>query len=432
MNNKRIVITGLGPLTSIGFGKQEVWKSIIEQKVNLSQEKAELGGELIEKFFIHKIKNFDINKFNIDKNILKDIEDWKNEKSPVDLYYAAAAATLALEDASLSGFENRNKIGLILTHENPGLDQFYWQIINEFFRASQNKNKQSPKDIFFNEFYNKFDRRGYELQTFMFLYHVARLLNIQGYSLFINNACASGLYALEAGADAIRNDKCKVIVVAAADCGSIFKHLWFKGAGVYSKDGQIRPFAKNCSGFVSGDCGAALVLEDLATARKRKAHIYAEYAGGSFSLDTWKVIIPNPISDSYKNIILDVLDRTNTNKQNIDLLVPHGVAMPVTDYYEAKAITGVFGKNSNKPLITAFKPYIGHCLGASALIESIILLLSMDNNVIVPTLNSDDLNPSLNIQLTRKFTSRKIQNALKIACGFAGYNGAAVFRKINL
>lgn len=431
MWDKRIAITGIGPLTSIGLDKSTLWRSLIKGKTGLTKERVKLKKELIEEFFVHRIKNFDINKFDINKNILKDIALWKGEEGPIDLYLLMAAAKLALDDARIdNNVIKRDKVGLILTHENPGLDQFYWQIINEFVSNKGTKELRNAKDFFFKKFYNKFEKRGYELQTFMFLFHIAKALNINGYSLFLNNACASGLYALEAGADAIRSGKCLAVVIVAADYGSIFKNLWFKKAGVYPKDGKTKPFSKNADGFVSGDAGAGVVLEGIESAKKRKAYIYAEYAGSSFSIDPWKVTIPNMLSQNYQNVILNAIQNSDCKKSEIDLVVPHGVGMSVTDAFEAKAITDVFGENTDKPLITAFKPYIGHCLGASALIETIILLLAIQNELIPPTLNCAELNPKLHLKLVTKPTRLKLNNVLQMACGFAGFNGAVVFRKI--
>lgn len=426
MNKTRIAITGIGPLTSIGLDKTSLLDSIARGNNGLVEEKVKIKGEVIERFFIHRIKNFDINKFGLDKHILKDIETWKGENGPIDLYLLMAAAKLALNDSAINNFIERDKIGLILTHENPGLDQFYWQIINEFIPK---KESESVKDLFFNKFYKKFDKRGYELQTFMFLFHIAKALNITGYTLFLNNACASGLYALEAGADAIRSGKCHIVVIAAADYGSIFKNLWFKEAGVYPLDGKIKPFSKNADGFVSGDAGVGVVLEDLKSAKKRKAFIYAEYIGGSFCIDPWKVTVPNILSQSYKNVILKAIQNAGLKKSEIDLIVPHGVGMPVTDFFEAKAITEVFGKKTDQqPFVTAFKPYIGHCLGASALIETVILLAAMQKRYVPPVLNCSELNPKINIKLVVKAMHFKIKNALKIACGFAGFNGAVILK----
>jgi 3-oxoacyl-[acyl-carrier-protein] synthase II len=99
------------------------------------------------------------------------------------------------------------------------------------------------------------------------------------------------------------------------------------------------------------------------------------------------------------------------------------------DYYEANAITDTFGKNPQKPYITTFKPYVGHNLGSSALLETTILLLALKNNVVPPTLNSQNIDPGNNISLVQKKTEAKLRTAMKITGAFAGFNAAAIFRK---
>jgi 3-oxoacyl-[acyl-carrier-protein] synthase II len=181
---------------------------------------------------------------------------------------------------------------------------------------------------------------------------------------------------------------------------------------------------------VTGDGGAGIVLEDLDHATKRKAHIYAEYLGGSFDLEGWKVAFPNLSSSSYSDVMLRAIDKSNISKEEIDLLVPHGVGTTATDYYEAKAITDVFGKNVQRPFITALKPYIGHNLGSTTLLETAILLMGLESNIIPPTLNTKQTDERLDINIVNRFISIKLNIIMKIACGFAGYNGASIFRKL--
>ena len=427
-NPKRTVITGVGPLSSIGFGKTALWKSIIEGKTGLAKEDFFVDGEKIDSFYYHKIKYFSIDDFDIDKDILKDIRIWKERNESIDLFYLLAIVKLALADSKLQPKEFNGKIGLVLAHENPGLDQFYEDIINKTYDF---KKQDTSKKKYFEAICNAFSKRGYDLQTFMFLFQVVRAFGIHGYSLFINNACASGLFAIEAGADIIRSGKCNCVVVAASDHTSIFKHLWFKKLNMYPEDGLIKPFAKNRDGFVSGDGGAGIVLEDLDSALKRKAHIYAEHLGGGFHLEGWKVAIPDMTSDSYKIAIETAIANSDVKKEDIDLIIPHGVGTQVTDAYEAKAIANIFGKNPKKPLITAFKPYIGHNLGSTALLETVILLLALENSLVPPTLNCDEVDPKLNIDLVRKATKVNFNTTLKTACGFAGYNAAVIFQKLG-
>lgn len=432
VKSRRIVVTGLGPLSAIGMTKKSLWNSIEEGKTGLTLEDYKIGGEKLVSYYVHKISNFDIKNFGIDEHILKDITIWKEQEEPIDLFYLLAVVKLALDDAKINyGDTDKTKgLGLVLTHENPGLDQFYEELVNESYDLLMGDKKISRKEYLL-EFYKRFDKRGYDLQTFMLVFHVAKVFNIHQYSIFLSNACASGLFALENASDIIRSGKCNTVVVAGSDHSDIFKYLWFRDLDMYAEDGKIKPFARNRNGFVTGDGGAGIVLEDLETALERKAHIYAEYIGGGFHLEGWKVAVPNITDDSYKTAMTTAINSANINEDDIDLIIPHGVGTKVTDAYEANAINAIFRKNHKMPLITALKPYVGHNLGSTALLETAIMLLSLEKNLIPPTLNCHDIDAKLNINLVTELLKIKLKTVMKTACGFAGYNAAAIFRKVE-
>jgi len=292
------------------------------------------------------------------------------------------------------------------------------------------KRSDISKKDFFDKLYHSFLKTGYDAQGFPNLFHVAQVFNIHLYSLFINNACASGLYAIEAASDIIKRGKAKTVVIAVSDYPDIYKYIWFRDLGIYSKDGIIRPFCRDSNGLVFGDGGVGILMEDLEHAKKRKAHIYAEYLAGGFDLEGWKITVPQIGSNSYQRAINRAFKRSGIDKHKIDLLCPHGVGSQPIDYYEAKAITDTFGKNPKRPLITTFKPYVGHNLGGSALLETAILLLSLKNNLVLPTLNCQNSDPKFNLSLVKEKTKPKLKTVMKICCAFAGYNAAAVFRKV--
>jgi len=425
----QIVITGVGPLTAGGCGKTDVWDAIINKRTGLIQKEYKIDQDCIGKFYVHKIRNFNINEFNFNQQTLDEIKDWKAGDEIVDLYYFLATVKMALDDSNTEiNDDNKSSIGLILAHENIGLDHFYWKIVNEMSQIIEvASDKGSKKKKFFDKFYDKFQQTGYELQTFMSLFHVARMFDLHGFSLFLNNACASGLYALEVAADVIRRGRCEQMIVAAVDRSSIFKHIWFNNINVYAKDGRIKPFASNRDGFIIGDGGTALVLETLENALSRKAQIYAEYLGGGFNLEGWKVTYPDIVNRFYERAIREALDMSKIKASKVDLIVPHGVGTNITDKYEAKAINEVFG-SKKKPIVSAFKPYIGHTLGSTALLETAIMLIAMKNRKIPPTLNCEIPDEKLNLNLLTIANSEDdVKIALKTACGFAGYNAACVF-----
>jgi 3-oxoacyl-[acyl-carrier-protein] synthase II len=432
VEDKRIMITGIGPLASTGIGKKAFWEGLLEKRAGVDLKEIILEGKLWESFYAHRIEKFDFARFKIDENALAYMNEWKEEEAPVDLYYLMAAVALALEDSGIDYKSEDNDIGLVLAHENMGLMPFVEKISKLSFNISQGDDKASiSQKEFYEKLYRGCLKSGYDIQTFMTLFHVAKAFNIHNYSLFINNACASGLYALETAAQMIKCNQSSAVITAASDYTEIYKYLWFRDMGLYSEDGRIRPFCKDSNGLVFGDGGVGIVLEDLEHARKRNACIYAEYLGGGFCLEGWKVTTPQIGSDSYQKAISKALKQSRMSIDKIDLLVPHGVGSQAIDYYESKAITDVFGSNPEKPIITAFKPYVGHNLGGSALLESAILLLSLKNEVILPTLNCENIDPKFNISLVKEKSDIKVNTAMKICCAFAGYNSAVVFKRFD-
>jgi 3-oxoacyl-[acyl-carrier-protein] synthase II len=431
LKNRRVVITGVGPISAIGFGKNNLWNSILKARTGLAQLEYKVEGELWDKFWLHKINNFDINNFKIKPQALKDISSWKQGKPDQDLFYLLAAVKLALEDSNLPYNKDKNNIGLFLTIEHPGFEPFVAELVEttiSYLKNNlQNNSPPSQKDIL-KHVYDSLFANGYDLQTFMYLFLVSKAFDFHGYSLFTSNACASGLFSLESAARQIKFGGSDIAIVAGGDyCDTMFKHRWFDEQGLYAKDGKIKPFSQDANGIVLGDGASALVLEELNSAKKRKARIYAEYLGGGFSLEGWKVTLPQLNSNSYQDAIKQSLKTAGLKPKDIDLINPHGVGIKITDRYEAKAITDVFGENETP--VTAFKPYVGHNLGGSAILETIILLLAMQKNQIPATLNCDSLENKYNIPVVQKLTQKPLKTAMKLSCGFAGYNAAAIFRK---
>ena len=428
----RIAITGIGPLTAGGSGADSVWDAVTKKRTGLVEKEYKIDGESLGKFYLHEIKDFDINKYSMNRQAMNELKAWKEGDEITDLYYFLAVIKMAIDDSGLEiDDKNNDTAGLILAHENIGHDHFYMKVVDELsFIGKDASNRPATRKAFLEDFYKKFQRTGYELQTFMPLHHIAKIFNIHGFSMMLNNACASGLYALEAAADAIRSCKCKQMIIAAVDHSNIFKQMWFRDVSMLAKDGRIKPFAVDRDGFTIGDGGAALVMEDMDSAIKRKAKIYAEYVGSNFVLEGWKVTYPDVSNDYYKKMMLKAIESAQLKPSDVDLLIPHGVATNITDRYEAKAITEVFGKSAKKPVISVFKPYIGHTLGSTALLETAIMLISLANGKVPPTLNCENIDKKLGIDILRTMENTdNINVAMKTACGFAGYDAACVFRK---
>lgn len=432
---KRVVITGVGPISSLGIGSDEVWENAVNAKTGLKVEDFSDEGEIIDRYFLHKIKDFKIENFGLDPLILEDIVGWKKGEREGDLDLFLATIKLALNDSDLQYDRERNSIGLILTAESPGHGELFKKMIDYFFpmiRGSEDfKNRFSSKKKFYDDIFEKFKFTCYDLQTFMSLFHVGKVFGFHGHSLHINNACSSGLYALESAADLIRSGKCPVVLVSAVDFPNIFKSLWFKNLNMSPHDGKIKPFCEEADGFVLGEGGAAIVLEDLNFAEERGAKIYAEYLGGAFNSESWKVIFPAISMEFYKDVLRESLSRVDIDAKDVDVIVPHGVGTAIVDRHEYNTINSVFGGNPNRPLISAFKPYVGHCLGGSSLLEVALLLMCFQKGLLLPILNSKNFYRNNTLNFISESIKTEINCALKICASFAGFNAAVIFRKMR-
>lgn len=427
-------MTGIGPISSLGNGRSETWDSIINLRLNLVNEQYNIDGEEWGEFFLHKMREFSIKDFELPNEGFRFIRELRTvQKEDLDLYYFLAVIKLALDDSNLQYDSLRNDVGLIMAHENPGIEIFFEELIDVVYAiVERNKGKKISKLKLAQELYTDgCEDRGYNLQTFSYLFSAAKIFNFHGYSLFINNACASGIFAIEVAAQRIRAGTSSVMVVAAVDNPTkIYKYLWFKKRGLYSADGLTKPFSNDSSGIVFGDGGAALVLEDLEHARQRGAPIYGEYLGGGFSLEGWKITVPNIAEDFYAQSFQKALNASGVSPDEIDFVNPHGVGTRITDAYEAATINKIF--EDRKPPISAFKPLCGHNLGGSGLIETALTLLSLKNNCIPPTLNVENVNEDLKLNIVKKHMPIALDIVAKMSCGFAGFNGVCIFRKINL
>ena len=151
-DDKKIVITGLGTLSAAGSGNSEIWGSIIRKDIGLVQKEYTIGGEAVGKFYLHEIKNFNISKYGLNEQLLNEIRDWKGSEEITDLNYFLATIKMAIDDSGLHIKENNKAdIGLVLAHENIGLDHFYSKIIDELSFIGEDK--PVSKKEFLNIFY---------------------------------------------------------------------------------------------------------------------------------------------------------------------------------------------------------------------------------------------------------------------------------------
>jgi 3-oxoacyl-[acyl-carrier-protein] synthase II len=416
MELKRVVVTGLGAITPLGNNIKEYWEGLIN---------GVSGAELITRFntenhktkFACQVKNFDPAQ-HFDRKEIRSLDLFSQ--------FALVAATEAITD---SGFDpqkvDTNRVGVIWTSGTGGICTFQ-QELEEFFKGGK-----IPR---FSPFFI----------PKMILDIAAGLISIKygfhGPNFATVSACASSsnaiidatVYISIGWADIILAGGSEACIVESGIAG--FNAM--RAMSTLNEDYKraSRPFDKDRDGFVIGEGGGGLVLEEYEHAVKRGAHIYAEVAGGGMSADAYHLTAPHPDGLGAKIVMTNALRNAGMQPENIDYINVHGTSTPLGDISEMKAIKDVFGDHAYNLNISATKSMTGHLLGAAGAIEAIATVLAVKNDIVPPTINFSTPDPEIDkkINITPNTAQkRKVQIALSNTFGFGGHNTSVIFKKIS-
>lgn len=412
-----VSIIGASMLADPGIGKEAVWGGMRTAKNLPVIRRYEMyDGSAID-YPVYAIPQIDIRDW-LPRAACRWLEQEGLFEDP-DFILLLIASLLAIEDAQLTPSE-LNKAALVIGHENPGINRLIDNIL-------QTKNRMFHQDeeplVSFGQYKQDFFR----LQTFPYLFYLAKALGIQGVSYVTNNACASGLYAVELGAQLIRQGQVETAVVVCADYAHATEYLWLGDKGFHSPRQVLKPFDSERDGSVLGDGAAAVVLRSPERVSEGAPKL-GRYLGGAFQQDGWNLSLPNVASRSYANVISRAV-RCLDNVQP-DLLVPHGTGMQMWDAYEIAEITSAFAElDMPLPKMTAFKGYFGHTLGANSLVEIVCILQSMEQGVIPPAANYERHHFKLDLPMVTQWEPCSIHTAIKTVSAFGGFLAAGVFEK---
>jgi 3-oxoacyl-[acyl-carrier-protein] synthase II len=242
----------------------------------------------------------------------------------------------------------------------------------------------------------------------------------------VTTACAAGTHAVTDAARWIASGRCDVVLTGGGEYATAdIAVAGFRNMTALSRTGVSRPFDVARDGFVLGEGGAALVLEELGHAEARGATIYAEVLGGASTADAFHITAPDPEATGAARCVREALEDAGVTPGDVGHVNAHGTSTPLNDQAEAKALHTVFG--DEVPPITSVKGYLGHSLGAAGAIEAVVAVLSVADGVIPPTAGTTDVDPELGLDVVlgapRPFDRRVV---LSNSFGFGGHNGALV------
>lgn len=417
MKQKRVVITGLGMVTSLGNDVNTNWQ-------NLLMGKSGAGS----------ITHFDTSKFRTQFACeVKDL-DMASLLDPKELrrydryiHYAIKSAEEAVQDAHINmNQEDSLRCGVIYGSGMGGVNTLDVNISG--FGAGDGTPRYNP---FFIPM----------IITNMAAGLLAIRYGFQGVNFATTSACASSAHAIANACYQIRMGLADVVLTggseAAVEVSGIagFNALHALSTRNDSPQTACRPFSASRDGFVLGEGAGTIVLEEYEHAIERGAHIYAEIVGIGLTADAYHLTASDPEGTGARNAMQLAINEAGIAIDQVDYINTHGTSTPIGDLAEVKAIQEIFGEHAYNINLTSSKSMTGHLLGATGAVEAIISLLSMQHGVVTPTINHEvaDEDPNIDYKLNFTFNKaqqREIHYAMSNNFGFGGHNACLLFKKI--
>ena len=414
MSRRRVVVTGLGCVSPVGNTVAQSWENLLAGKP---------GIDLITQFdasnfackFAGEVKGFDIADYIPDK-----------EARHMDrfIHLGLAAACQAVADSGLPtgdalGHERATRIGCNIGSGIGGLpmiEQTHTELVN-----------RGPRRI--SPFFVPASIIN------MISGHVSIKFGFKGPNLAVVTACTTGLHAIGLSARMIEYGDCDVMVAGGAEsCVSPLGIGGFAAARALSTRNEdpktaSRPWDKDRDGFVLGEGGGVVVLEEYEHAKARGAKVYAEVIGFGMSADAYHMTAPD--IDGPRRSMAMALKNAGVNADEVHYLNAHGTSTPLGDLNETNAVKAAFGDHAKKMVVSSTKSMTGHLLGGAGGIESVFTVLALHHQKIPPTINIFNQDPACDLDFCANIArDATINIAVKNNFGFGGTNGTLVFKRV--
>jgi len=411
MQERRVVVTGLGALTPLGNTVDEYWESIRAGRNGIgpithfdaSQHSTRIAAQL---------KDFNVEDY-IDAKTARRMDPF--------VHYAVAAAKNAVSDSGVEiGEDGDERVGVMVGSGIGGV--LTWETQQTVIVES------GPKRV--SPFFVPM------LIANMASGMIAIQTGAKGPNMAVVTACATASHSIGEAWHMIKRNDADVMLAGGAEAAirplSYAGFCTMKAVSSRNDDPEhaSRPFEKDRDGFVMGEGAGVLVLEELERAKKRQAKIYAEVVGYGLSADAYDMVATN--CQGAKRSMLNALASAGISAEKIDYVNAHGTSTPVGDPEETKAIKLALGNHAHKVAVSSTKSMIGHLLGAAGAVESIACIKAITDSVIPPTRNLFEPDPECDLDYV-PHTAReaKVEYALNNSFGFGGQNATLIYKKFS-
>ena len=410
---RRVVVTGLGAVTPLGANTESSWDGLVAGRSGAG-EITQFDSSDYAVHFACEVKDFDPTEY-IDRKQARRMDRFA--------HLIVAAARQAEADSGLSIESEPDRVGAAIATGIGGLKAFQDCHSELLTRGPDRVNPFSIPEIIPN----------------MGAAWVSMQLGTQGPLSSQCTACAASNMSLGDGLDAIRLGRADVML-----CGGTEAPVTEVGIAGFSAmralsrrnddpEGASRPFDSGRDGFVMGEAGAVVVLEELEHARARGAKIYAELLGYGVSSDARHITEPDPSGLNPARAMTMAFGDASIEPGEIDYINAHGTSTPLGDAAETRVIKLALGEeNARKTPVSSTKGATGHCLGASGAVEAIFSILAIDRGVLPPTINYEEPDPKCDLDyIPNESRQADVRTAVSNSFGFGGHNATVVFRRFE-
>ena len=410
---KRVVVTGLGALTPIGNNVSEFWANLLSGKSGAAPI-TQFDASNFKTQFACEIKNF---------NVTDHIDRKEARKQDPYTQYAVVATAQAMQDSKINlETINLDRAGVIWGSGIGGIKTFYDEV------STFAKGDGTPR---FNPFFIP------KMISDIAAGIISIKYGFRGPNFTTVSACASSSNAIIDSFNYIRLGKADIIITGGSEASvneagvGGFNAIKALSTRNENPEKASRPFDRNRDGFVLGEGAGTLILEEYEHAIKRSAKIYAEVIGGGLSADAHHITAPHPDGLGAKKVMQNALEDAQMKPDEIDYINVHGTSTPLGDISEVKAIKEVYGKHAYNLNISSTKSMTGHLLGAAGAVEAIASILSLQKNIVPPTINNENFDDQLDTKLNftlNKAEKRNVNAVMSNTFGFGGHNASIILK----
>ncbi|UWX57481.1 beta-ketoacyl-ACP synthase II [Chlorobaculum sp. MV4-Y] len=408
---KRVVVTGIGVLSPIGLSAEDFWKSLMEGKSGAAPITYFDATDFATRFAC-ELKNFKADEY-IDRKSADRMDPY--------CQYGVITAEQALKDSGLDLTSiDPTRIGVVHGSGIGGMT-----VYDQQFRQYLERGPRRVSPFFIPMLIPDIAAGQISIRN-----------GLMGPNYATASACATSLHAVMDAVMLLQMGMADYMVCGGSEAPiTQMSVAGFNSAKALSTRNDAptkasRPYDVDRDGFVMGEGAGSLVLETYESAVKRGAKIYAEVVGMGASADAYHLTAPHPEGLGARSAMTNALKMAGITPDKIDYINTHGTATPLGDLAEIKAIKKVFGEHASKLSISSTKSMTGHLLGAAGAVESIACILALQNQTVPPTINLDNVDPEIDVDVTPNVPKqRSIEYALNNGFGFGGHNGCLIFRK---